>query len=133
MDDWGELVEEPIEAVTDGDYPQEGFVSWVRTLIDGRGLSRVDIIKASHLNPTFGYQILSGTRNASRDKLLQLSFGMGLDIDEASHMLELREFARLRPDRRRDAVIGWHLAHGRSLAECDDLLWRLGEDTVVAR
>lgn len=133
MDDWDELIEEPIEAVAGAEYPEDDFVTWVRGVIDGRDLARVDIIKAAHLNLTFGYQILSGTRKASRDKLVQLSFGMGLDIDEASHMLELRGFARLRPDRRRDAVIGWHLAHGRPLAECDDLLWRLGEDTVVAR
>jgi hypothetical protein len=62
--------------------------AWARDRMATAGVPRNDAIHRSRLNQTFAYQILAGTRHASRDKLLQLAFGMQLGIRDASELLE---------------------------------------------
>lgn len=104
---------------------------WATDLMREKGLMRSNVIRASKLNPTFGYQILAGQRRPSRDKLIQLAFGLGLDAAGASSLLERGEAARLRPHVARDIVIAHCLERGLSLPACDDLLWSLGEPTIL--
>jgi hypothetical protein len=109
------------------------FPTWIADTIAARGLRRNEIVHASHLNQTFAYQIIAGTRHAARDKLIQLAFGMGLDIDEASELLERGGSNALSSRCRRDVVIAYALDRCLSVLECDDLLWSVGERTLVTR
>lgn len=114
-------------------FSQETLVSWLKSTLESRRYTRIEAIRASKLNSTFGYQIIAGSRHASRDKLLQLAFGLELSPEEASHMLVLGGHAPLMADNRRDTVIAWCLANGRGLEETDDILWNHGESTVADR
>ena len=115
----------------DGDMLPAG--PWAADLIAERGLVRSDVIRRSRLNQTFAYQILSGARHASRDKLVQLAFGMGLGIDECCELLERGGVNALSPRVRRDVVIAYCLDRGLDVAICDDILWDLRERTLVSR
>jgi len=84
----------------------------------------------SRLNPTFAYQIMSGTRHASRNKLIQLAFGLGLDIDESCDLLERGGSSALCPSCCRDAAIAYCLERSLGVDACDDLLLDLGEKTI---
>lgn len=46
-----------------------------RQLTDKR-LKRSEVVRMANLNETFGYQIFTGSRNPSRDKVLQIAFAM---------------------------------------------------------
>ncbi|MCH3967519.1 MAG: hypothetical protein PHR15_07870 [Atopobiaceae bacterium] len=105
--------------------------AWIADTLDARTLTRSQVIRDSHLNPTFAYQIMAGARHASRDKLIQLAFGLRLDPDDADAMLERGGMSALRAYDRRDVVVAYCLARSTGLAACDDLLWSLGEDTIV--
>ena len=41
-------------------------------------MSKIDVINRSGIEKHYGYQILNGTKNPSRDKLIMLGFGIGL-------------------------------------------------------
>lgn len=105
--------------------------AWARDCLAASGVPRNEAIHRSRLNQTFAYQILAGTRHASRDKLLQLAFGMRLDIRDASELLERGGACRLRPDNRRDLIVAYALHHGVGIEQCDDLLWAHGERTIM--
>ena len=111
---------------------QRPLHEWLSERIEEEGLVKRSVIRRSRLNQTFAYQILSGQRNPSRDKLVQLSFGLGLSIDECSEMLERGGHSALRPSSRRDVIIAYCLHNGLGIDECDDLLWDAGERTVVS-
>lgn len=105
--------------------------AWARDRMAASGMPRNDAIHRSRLNQTFAYQILAGTRRASRDKLLQLAFGMQLGIRDTSELLERGGACRLRPDCRRDLIVAYALHHGMGIEQCDDLLWAHGERTIM--
>ena len=86
---WEILTEDaPLESVLSEMVPDERSLGrWIVELIEERGLDRRAVIRRSRLNQTFAYQILAGTRNPSRDKLVQLAFGLQLDVDDCSELL----------------------------------------------
>ena len=106
---------------------------WAADLIKSRGLVRSEVIRRSRLNQTFAYQILSDARHASRDKLIQLAFGMALGIDDCCELLERGGTNALSSQSRRDVAIAFCLDRGLDVAICDDILWDLGERTLVSR
>ena len=108
------------------------LTSWASALIEERGLDRRTVIKRSRLNQTFAYQILAGTRRASRDKLIQLAFGLQLDVEECSELLERGGCNALSPRIRRDVVIAYCLSRKFGMDVCDDLLWASGERTIIS-
>lgn len=111
----------------------ETFVEWLGMRIEKNGPSRSQVVRDSRLNPTFAYQIIAGTRHASRDKLLQLAFGLHLGIADTCELLERGGTNRLRQDDRRDVIIAYALTHHLGIEACDDLLWSHGERTILPR
>ena len=130
---WEILTEDaPLESVLSEMVPDERSLGrWIVELIEERGLDRRAVIRRSRLNQTFAYQILAGTRNPSRDKLVQLAFGLQLDVDECSELLERGGSNALTPRIRRDVVIAFCLRHGLGMDIRDDLLWAAGERTII--
>lgn len=111
-----------IENRTLGDYLQQ--------LLDEKGLVRSKVVREAGLNETFGYQIFKGTRNPSRNKVLQLALAMGLNLREANRLLKLAGVNELYCKNRRDAIIIFCLDKGYSLQRTDEELYRFGEETV---
>lgn len=110
---------------------ERGLAPWASERMAAEDMPRNEAIHRSRLNQTFAYQILAGTRHASRDKLIQLAFGMRLDIPDTSELLERGGVCRLRPDCRRDLIVAYALHHGMGVEQCNDLLWEHGERTIM--
>jgi hypothetical protein len=83
-------------------------------------------IKCSGIDRTYGYQLFNGTRQPSRDKLLQLAFGMGLTVEDTQQMLKIARKPQLYPLILRDAAILRCLNDRQTLMETQELLNRLG-------
>ena len=105
--------------------------TWISEELTRRGLKKNLVVRRSRLNQTFAYQIMAGMRRPSRDKLVQLCFGMRLNEEEASELLERGGVAALRPYDRRDVIVAFCLNRGLEISACDDLLWSLGETTFT--
>ena len=130
---WDKLMrkESAAEALAACEPDEQSFADWLAGALAKCGRARNEVIYASRLNQTFAYQIMAGTRHASRDKLIQLAFGLRLRFDEASELLVRGGVNPFVPSCRRDVAIAWCLERGLSVAECDDVLWAAGERTLL--
>lgn len=106
------------------------LVDYLRAQLEGHTTTRAQVIRASGINPTFGYQIFQGTRRPGRDTTLQLALGIGCDLRECQRLLRFADHGALWPRRRRDAIIIWCINHAYTRSQTDDELWRLGEPTL---
>lgn len=127
-----ELLDSPtVEQFTDAHKLKPRTLSeYLQRLLNEHGLRRIDVIHAANLNETFGYQVFTGTRQAGRDKLLQIAFAMGLSLQETGRLLQAGGANGLYCKNRRDAIIIFCLNRSASLAEVNDELYRFGEQTT---
>lgn len=95
-----------------------------------KGLTRSGVISSGGLNDIYAHQIFSGKRRPSRDKLLCLAFGMGLDAAETQSLLKECGYAPLYAKDRRDSIILYALHHGQSLMKLNETLYDEGEGVV---
>lgn len=84
------------------------------------------VIKNSGLTRSHVYHIFNGKRIPSRDKLIAIAFGLGLDCDEANALLKKCRFAQLYSKDARDAVIMFDLSHNRDIFETNNDLEEKG-------
>lgn len=96
-------------------------------LIKEKNVARKDVINKSQLNYTYGYQILNGTRKPTKDKLIQICFGLGATVKEANRILILADAGGLYSKNRRDCIIMFALNKNLSVQELNELLFELDE------
>lgn len=131
--DWEflEKVETLDEALSFVRADQRTLSAWLMDYIDSRDIKRGIAIKKSLLNQTFAYQIFAGSRRPSRDKLIQLAFGLDMGPKDASRLLEHGGVNALLPTCRRDVIIAFCLEKGLDIGACEDMLWAEGEKTLT--
>lgn len=115
------------------DLPDRSLADYIQQLLEEKGLKRSDVIRASGLNTTFGYQVIQGTRNIGRDNAIMLALGLRCTLQETQRLLRLAGVSELWCKVRRDAIIIFCVEHGMTRAECDDELYRLGEKTLLTQ
>ncbi len=96
----------------------------VRKYLAQNQLEIAEVIKDAQLDRAYGYQIFNGTRNPSRDKLLQLAFGLKLNFEECNYLLKCANKQQLYAKVKRDATIIYALTHNYTLNGANDLLLR---------
>lgn len=84
------------------------------------------VIKCAAIERTYGHQLFNGTRKPSRDKVLQLAFGLGLDLESTQKLLLVARKNALYPKLKRDAAVMLCLEKGRDILETQALLQSLG-------
>ncbi|WP_202612153.1 helix-turn-helix domain-containing protein [Adlercreutzia caecimuris] len=104
--------------------------AYLNQLLQARGLKRAAVVRDAGLNETFGYQIFTGTRRASRDNLLKIAFALGLTLRETNRLLQAGGVNELYCKNRRDAIIIFAISHGYALQKTEEELYRFGEATI---
>lgn len=94
----------------------------LNALLEQKRLSRADVVRRSLLDRTYVYQIFSGEKTPSRDKLIAIAFGLCLSDDETQKMLKLSGNRELYTKDERDVIILFALQHRNSIMEANDLL-----------
>ena len=102
------------------------FSDYIEQLADERDEKRDAVITRAGLERSFGYRLFNGTRKPSRDTVLQLAFGLGLDCDAAQQLLKVAGASALHPKVKRDAVIAYCLHNRRKLMDAQELLYEYG-------
>lgn len=110
--------------------PARTLADYLNELLEAKRLKRSQVVRMANLNETFGYQIFTGARNPSRDKVLQIAFAMALTLRETNRALEAAGVSSLYSKDRRDAIIIFCLDRGCSLQKVNEELYRFGERTV---
>ena len=99
------------------------FSDYITQLSEERGLKKEAVAAQAGLDRTFGHRLFNGTRNPSRDTVLQLALGMRLSADEAQQLLKIAGMSALHPKVKRDAVVAYCLHKGRTLMDAQELLY----------
>ncbi len=85
--------------------PSRTIQSYFEEYMKEHGLSKKELVKKSLLDRTYGYQILSGLRKPSRDKILALCLAGKMSFEEIQRGLEIAQAGVLYPKDARDAAI----------------------------
>ena len=101
------------------------FHDYITRLSREKQMLPASVIKNSGIDRTFGYQIFSGKRTPSRDKVIQLAFGFGLDYEETQELLKIARRSALYPKMLRDAVLIHALSNGLTLIDAQAALFEL--------
>lgn len=99
------------------------FSDYIERLADEKGEKRDAVISRAGIERSFGHRLFNGTRNPSRDTVLQLAFGFRLDCDGAQQLLKVAGASPLHPKVKRDAVLAYCLHNRRSLLDVQELLY----------
>lgn len=91
-------------------------------LLSQKGLSRADVVRGSLLDRAYVYQIFSGNKTPSRDKLIAIAFGLRLSDDETQKMLKLSGNRELYSRDERDALILFSLQRKKDIFITNELL-----------
>lgn len=91
------------------------------------GLTRAQVARRSGLNNIYVYQLFSGHRHPSRDSLLCLCFGLGLDAARTQSLLHHSGYGPLYVRNPRDCIIYYALDKGMSILEANQQLDELGQ------
>ena len=98
------------------------FSEYITELCKKQGEVPEHIIKRANIERSFGHQIFRGSRNPSRDTVLQLAFGFGADVDMAQELLKYARMSALYPRVKRDTAIIYCLHNHFSVVEAQRIL-----------
>ena len=98
---------------------------YLENLLSKKSLSKSECIKQSGLDRTYCYQIFSGIKTPSRDKLLALSFGMKLTTDEVQQLLKHTGYSPLYPRDKRDSILLFAFNRRLSIEDANALLFEM--------
>lgn len=104
---------------------------YLNALIESKNLKKVDVIFQSGLERSYAYQIFSGKKIPSRDKLLILAFGMKLTFEEVQALLKANGYAELYPKNKRDNIVIFALCKGQSMMELNENLLMMNEALII--
>lgn len=115
----------------EGSFEAEECGVMLERLLESRGYSKAELARRAGMSTVYLYQILSGRRKPSRDRLICLCFGLGCSLDMAQELLKKNGFLGLYPKNRRDAIILYSLSKGSTLQETNDKLFLEKEDGLI--
>lgn len=103
------------------------FAEYFCSYIQEHNLSESDIIHASQIHRTYAYQILNGSKNPGRDKVLALCLAAHMTNEETGRALALANLGKLYPRNKRDGIIIFALEQQLSIQQTNELLFEEGE------
>lgn len=101
----------------------DNLSSYLNRLLSQKGLSKADVVRGSMLDRAYVYQIFSGEKTPSRDKLISLAFGLSLSDEETQQMLKLSGNRELYARDPRDTLILFALQRNKTILETNELLF----------
>ena len=104
---------------------------YLEKLLAQKNLTKKEVIERSDLNREYVYHIFSGLKkNPSRQKILAIAMAMELDLEEIQYLLRYAGFGLLYPRNQWDAIIISAVEQKFTVAQTNELLYRLGEKTL---
>ena len=107
------------------------FTETLNRLYRAQGRSKAELARAAGISEAYLYQICSGARVPSRNRLLCICIGMKAEIEDTQMLLKQCGYAPLYPREKRDAVILHGLMHGKELNSVNDTLFEEGEEPLL--
>lgn len=106
------------------------FTRQLQELFTQKAISKASLAKRAGMSEAYLYQVFSGARNPSRNRVLCLCFGLSVTLEEAQELLKCSGCSTLYIKHRRDAIIIHGLLNSLSLDQVNDKLYSEGETTL---
>ena len=101
---------------------EEDFCRHLKRLCKERNMVPEQVILRAQIERSYGHQLFNGTRRPSREKVIMLAFGFGLNVEEAQDLLQVAGKSALNARVRRDVAIIFCLKKGLSVMETQEIL-----------
>ena len=98
------------------------FVEQLERLCEEKSMVREHVIKRAGIERSFGHQLFRGSRRPSRDNVIRLAFGFSLTVGETQELLRIARKSALYPKIKRDAIILFGLAHGKTMIDIQSII-----------
>lgn len=116
--------------INDGQFQDISFSDCLNQFLIEKDLSRNEVIHKTNINETHAYQMFSGDRGASRDKVLQLAVALELNLKQCNRLLHSAGVSSLYCKDRRDAIIIFCIENSYTLQQIDEELHKFHEATL---
>ena len=104
--------------------------NYLSELIESKGLSKSEIIRKSDINEIYAYQIFSGKRFPSRNKLIRICIGAEFTLEEIYNVMTVAEFSPLYPKIKRYSIIILGIRNEQSILQINELLYSHQLETI---
>ena len=111
-------------------FSESAIAELLLALYNRKQISKAALARMSGMSEVYLHQVFSGRRNPSRDRLLCLCIGLGATFEETQEILKQAGYAQIYPKIKRDAIIGYGIAHQIELNEINDRLFAENEKTL---
>ena len=112
-------------------FQTQPLSEYLSFLLKLHNLKKAEVIKRSGLVGAYGYQIFDGRRDPSRDKIMQLSIGFRLSLEETRKLLKCAGQGELYPRIKRDALLIHAINNAMSIDETEALLYKMGVEGLL--
>ncbi len=99
-------------------------------ILEEKGLKKSEVIKASELAEIYAYQIFSGTRTPERKKLLCLSRGLCLNLQETQTLLKAAGYTQLYVKIPFDSIIMYGICKEMTVPQINQILFDYELETL---
>ena len=114
-----------------GELEFKTIAEYLDMLLSEKKLQKNEVIARSNLDRYTAYQIFNGRKtNPSRDKMIMLSIGMGLTLEETRKLLKVSSLSDLYIRNPRDSIIMYCLVQKSDLIETNETLSNYGVDIL---
>ena len=112
--------------------PNVSLAEYINELVEEKKTKIADVARKAHMSSSYLYKLGEGKRKSpTRNKALQISFGLGLDIDESNELLKLAGVGVLYSKIARDSIIMFCLEKKHSILKCEELLEKYKELSII--
>lgn len=102
-------------------YPKD-LSSYVKTILSEKSMSTADMQKKSGIDRTYIYQIMDGSKNPGRDKIIAIAIACEMTLAESQRALEIAQEGILYAKSRRDSLIIYAINKKLTIMELNVLL-----------
>ncbi len=107
------------------------FASYLNQKMTDRGITPASLIQNAGIQRNYGYQILSGQKNPSRDKIIALCLALQLSLDDTQRALTLAQEGTLYPRNHRDSILIFAINESLSVLKANELLCELNHSPLA--
>lgn len=107
------------------------FHDYLEHLFDLKKLKKADVIRSINITRSYAYDIFSGNRIPSREKVIMLSYGLLLDYESTQRLLMIAKHNPLYPKDKRDSIIIYTKYNDYTLVEANLLLTEYHEIVIA--
>ena len=110
-------------------YPKD-LSSYVKTILSEKSMSTADMQKKSGIDRTYIYQIMDGSKNPGRDKIIAIAIACEMTLAECQRALEIAQEGILYAKSRRDSLIIYAISKKLTIMELNALLEEHGRPVL---